>query len=124
MFGAMRTIFLRGSAAIVLATLVGCASAQSGSTLASGSLPTAAPEDVGLSSAELARIGPAIQELILLASEADDLVLDPFLGSGTVLEIALELGRNATGFEIDPRYEESIQLRLKRIEKEIGSSKI
>ena len=59
--------------------------------------------------------------MILLASEPNDLVLDPFLGSGTVLEIALELGRNATGFEIDPRYEESIQLRLKRIENETGS---
>ena len=59
----MNTILRRGSAALLLSTLVACASAGSG-TLPQAGLPTAAPEEVGLSSSELARIGPAMRALI------------------------------------------------------------
>ena len=31
-------------------------------------------------------------------------VLDPFLGSGTTAAVALELGRHATGIELNPKY--------------------
>jgi len=39
--------------------------------------------------------------LIKLFSYKGETVLDPFMGSGTTLKVALELGRNAVGYEID-----------------------
>lgn len=41
---------------------------------------------------------------IKLFSDPDDWVLDPFAGSGTTLEVARELGRNAVGIDILPEY--------------------
>jgi site-specific DNA-methyltransferase (adenine-specific) len=41
---------------------------------------------------------------ILLFSFADDIVLDPFLGSGTTLIAAALCGRRGLGIEIDERY--------------------
>lgn len=39
--------------------------------------------------------------LIKLFSFKGETVLDPFMGSGTTLKVAIELGRNAVGYEID-----------------------
>lgn len=48
---------------------------------------------------------PLIPELcIKLTTEEDDLVLDPFMGSGTTASKAKELNRNFIGFEIDSSY--------------------
>jgi DNA modification methylase len=41
---------------------------------------------------------------ILSWSNPSDLVLDPFMGSGTTCKAAKELGRNFLGFEINPEY--------------------
>ncbi|MFW9889321.1 MAG: DNA-methyltransferase [Candidatus Thorarchaeota archaeon] len=41
---------------------------------------------------------------IKLLSFVGDTVLDPFLGSGTVMKVAKELGRNSVGYEINEEY--------------------
>ena len=49
---------------------------------------------------------------IKLFSDAGDLVLDPFAGSGTTLLAARELGRGYCGIEIKPEYFEAAQASL------------
>lgn len=44
------------------------------------------------------------RRLILLYSYHQDVVLDPFLGSGTTCRVAARLGRRSIGVEIDPGY--------------------
>jgi len=41
---------------------------------------------------------------ILATSQPDDLVFDPFTGSGTVATVALRHGRNYLGIELNPEY--------------------
>lgn len=53
---------------------------------------------------------------IKLFSFKDDIILDPFLGSGTTLIAALEEGRKAIGIEIDRSY---IEIAVKRIKNTI-----
>jgi site-specific DNA-methyltransferase (adenine-specific) len=45
-----------------------------------------------------------IAKLILAGSHPGDVVLDPFLGSGTTAVVAKKLGRRYVGVEIDPSY--------------------
>lgn len=42
-----------------------------------------------------------VRRLISLYSCPNDMVVDPFLGNGTTLRVALELGRRGVGYEID-----------------------
>lgn len=55
-----------------------------------------------------------IQELIKLLSKENDLVLDPFCGSGTTCVAAKTLNRNYLGIEINPEYVELANERLNR----------
>jgi hypothetical protein len=41
-----------------------------------------------------------------------DTVLDPFLGSGTTIKVARELGRDGVGYERDLRYKATILAKL------------
>jgi site-specific DNA-methyltransferase (adenine-specific) len=44
------------------------------------------------------------RDLIISWSNEGDTILDPFMGSGTVLKEARDLKRNAIGIEISPVY--------------------
>lgn len=46
------------------------------------------------------------------SAKADDLIVDPFMGSGTTLRAAKDLGRHAIGVEIDERYWEAAARRM------------
>jgi DNA modification methylase len=46
-----------------------------------------------------------IQPCILAGSRVGDIVLDPFMGSGTTAQVAMELGRQYLGCELNPEYE-------------------
>ena len=57
-----------------------------------------------------------IAKLMLASSNAGDLVLDPFAGSGTTAVVAKKLGRNYIGIEQNPRYCAWAEYRLERAE--------
>ena len=54
-----------------------------------------------------------IQQVLLSASKKDDLILDPFLGSGTTAIVAKALGRNWIGIEKEKKYVDLANERVK-----------
>ncbi len=62
-----------------------------------------------------------LERILLASSNPGDLVLDPFLGSGTSALAALRLGRAAVGLEAD---DASISLTLSRISAELAGVSI
>ena len=54
-----------------------------------------------------------LERIVKASSNPGDVVLDPFLGSGTTVRVASVLGRAAAGIEINPDYIEMAQARLK-----------
>ncbi len=52
------------------------------------------------------------KRLISLFTHEGELVLDPFVGSGTTLVAARDLNRNAIGFDLQPKYVELCKNRL------------
>jgi len=55
-----------------------------------------------------------MQHLMTISSQANDVVLDPFMGSGTTAVSALSLNRKFIGFELDPDYCLQMQHRFHR----------
>jgi site-specific DNA-methyltransferase (adenine-specific) len=53
------------------------------------------------------------EQLIRLYTYAGDLVLDPFMGSGSALVAAARLGRRYAGYDLDPAYVEIAERRVK-----------
>lgn len=53
-----------------------------------------------------------VDQLIINSSQPGDLVLDPFLGSGTVAVSAVANGRHYLAYEINPDYFEMAETRL------------
>src|SRR3954453_12403116 len=52
------------------------------------------------------------EQLIRLYTYTDDLVLDPFMGSGSTLVAAARLGRRYVGYDLDPSYVEIARRRV------------
>jgi len=53
-----------------------------------------------------------LERMILASSNVNDVVLDPFAGSGTTLRVCQQLNRRAVGFELNPDYVARIRERL------------
>ena len=82
--------------------------------------------------AEVRKIDPTFNHLapvpaylpilpILMTSKIGDTVLDIFLGTGTTAEVALQLGRNAIGYDTDPVSIEFSKKRLDLVELNLPS---
>ena len=56
-----------------------------------------------------------LHRVILAASQPGDLVLDPFLGSGTTAAVAKRLHRRYLGFERDPGYAALAEARIAKV---------
>ena len=55
-----------------------------------------------------------LKRIIIASSNEGDLVLDPFLGSGTTVVVAEQLKRNWIGIEISKKYVEFAKKRIKK----------
>jgi len=65
-----------------------------------------------------------LDRLILMATDENDIVLDPFSGTGTTAISAKRLGRRYIGFELDKKYVEISKQKLEQIDyiSKIGDS--
>ena len=57
-----------------------------------------------------------IEPCVLAGSRPGDIVLDPFMGSGTTAQVALQHGRRYLGCELNPEYKVLIDKRLELVE--------
>ncbi len=62
---------------------------------------------------------PLLERIILMSTDPSDIVLDPFLGTGTTAIAAKALGRHFVGIDIDPEYVQIANEKLADVEKSI-----
>jgi site-specific DNA-methyltransferase (adenine-specific) len=55
---------------------------------------------------------PLLERLLLMSTDEGDIVLDPFIGTGTTAIAAKRLGRKFIGIDIDPKYVEITNKKL------------
>jgi len=55
---------------------------------------------------------PLIERILKMSTDKHDVVLDPFVGSGTTMKVSKNLERNSIGIEIDPQYEKLVKQRI------------
>ncbi len=60
--------------------------------------------------------GGLVRRLLEIYTRPDDCVMDPFMGSGTVLLEAYRSGRRGLGLEISPKYVEMVYRRLEQLQ--------
>lgn len=61
-----------------------------------------------------------IEPCILAGSKPGDVVLDPFMGSGTTALVAYEYGRNWLGIELNPKYADMARCRIAKAQGKYG----
>ena len=58
---------------------------------------------------------PILERIVLMSTDPGDIVLDPFLGTGTTAVAAKTLGRHFVGIEIDPEYVKIANDKLEKV---------
>lgn len=61
-----------------------------------------------------------IERIILAGSNPGDIIMDPFMGSGTTAVVAKKLGRHYLGYEIVKEYCKMAQERLSKVGEQHG----
>jgi len=61
-----------------------------------------------------------IKKYIKIGSNPTDIILDPFMGSGTTANAAIQLDRQFIGYEIEPKYHEIACERVERAKGNFG----
>lgn len=57
-----------------------------------------------------------VERIILAGTNSEDIVLDPFMGSGTTAVVAKKLGRSYIGYEIEKEYLDIANERLSKVD--------
>lgn len=52
---------------------------------------------------------PLVERIISISTDENDLVFDPFTGSGSVLSMAYVMGRNSVGIDINKKYKQQFE---------------
>lgn len=58
---------------------------------------------------------PLLERLVLMVTDENDVVLDPFMGTGTTAVAAKKLGRSYIGFDLDEKYQTIAQNNLENV---------
>ena len=62
-----------------------------------------------------------LERIILMSTDENDIVLDPFVGTGTTVIAAKRLGRKFIGIDIDEKY---VNITKNKLSKELANSKV
>jgi len=52
---------------------------------------------------------PLIERILLVSSDENDVIFDPFAGSGSVIAMAQQMNRKAIGFDINQKYKDQFE---------------